>query len=295
MLGLAMRLQLRSSDVATLSKRVQVLLAYMERRFPGLWEDREVRRVTVRDIKYFCEKNSIKIIYADMLAHNGDAFMCRIPLQAGGVQVAIVINEKVQQLPLASSERATKAILLHEICHFLNEHPGAVAYRDGVVDVALKESFDKYKEVEAGQNAEAELAAAILAFWPNREFERQLRLTKADFRQMANFYKMPVDCILKWTVLQFGDMLAMHYFKWDIDKREIEDSFHESMRWIFDKEDTAARKAIETRQDANSNDAQRDCFCRAYYENKEHHFNKISNRVLVVGIGRQQLSQFANE
>lgn len=290
-----MRLQLRAADVSTLSKRVHVLLALMERRFPGLWEDREVRRVTVRDIKYFCEKNSIKMIYADMLGYDGDAFMCRIPLATGGMQVAILINEKVQELPAPASERASKAILLHEICHFLSEHPGAIAYRDDVVDVSLRENFDRYKEVEAGQNAEAELSAAILAFWPNREFERQLRLTKADFRQMANFYKMPVDCILKWTVLLFGDKLSMHYFKWDVDKGEIEDSYCESMRWIFDKEGTAVRKAIETRQDANSDDAQRDCFCRAYYENKEYHFNKTSNKVLVVGIGRQQFSQFANE
>lgn len=291
-----MRLQLRSADIKTLSSRVNVLLATLKSSFPAKWEDSGVRTVRTRDLEQFLSAKSIKIIYADMLGRDAEALIARIPSSDGkSAQVAILINEKVQELSQVARERTTKAILLHEICHFICSHQGAKAYKLQSEDEILKERFDSYKQLEPGQDAEAELMSAILAFWPNEEFNRQLQLTKGDFRCMANLYKMPVDCVLKWSVIQFNNQLVSHYFKWNVDAARIEDAYQEDAVGLFDDPMTAASRAIKSQCDENSDNQSYKCVCRAYYESKTHHFNKSSDRVLVIGLDRTMFDAFCGQ
>lgn len=289
-----MRLRLRSCDIATTADRLRLLQSAVKNRFPARWDDSGVVTVRLADIQEFLLNNSIKVIYANMLGKKGEAFVCRVPGPDGkGGQVAVVINELILQLPPPAVERTTKSILLHEICHYLGAHPGARVYKRSAEDEVLQESFRNYQANEAGQNSDAELMAAILAFWPNEEFVRQMVKTQANFRQMANFYKMPVDCLMKWTVLQFYDELWIHYFKKDILRDQIVDSFRETEDWIFNDPHTAVCRSIREKMDTVSDNPKYPCVCRAYYEDRNLHYNKDADQVIVVGLNRKSFSEFS--
>lgn len=289
-----MRIQLRSSDIVTLAERVKLLLGVVRQRFPINWEESGgVRMVQLADIREFMHKNSVKYIPLRLPGKKWEAFVSRIPSSGGNhVKYAIVVNADIYELPKECATRILKSVLLHEICHILGAHDGAVAYKAGTGDEIREESFRNYKEQRPGQNLEAELLSSILAFWPNEEFVRQMKNTKGDFRTMANSYKMPVDCLLKWAVLQFAKDFGVHYFKWNVKEGCAEDSYGDKESWIVENPDTAFSKALRDHCDSSSNNPNFDCICRAYYEDKKFGFNKKADKVLVFGINRVQFGDF---
>lgn len=288
-----MRIKLRSADVSALSDRLMLLIDVVKRRFPLRWNDGRVQKVCLSDIYRFLEKYSIKLVAVNMLGKKCEAVATKIPSKDGKiVKYAIIVNKDIFNLPKDAANRVLKSVLLHEICHILGSHNGAIAYKAGTGDEIRTESFEKYVEQRPGQNLEAELLSSILAFWPNEEFIRQMKNTKANFREMANSYKMPVDCLLKWAVLQFAMDFGVHYFKWNVDKICAEDSYGDKESWIVENPDTAFSKAQRDHCDSSSNNPDFDCICRAYYEDKKFGFNKEADKVLVFGINRVQFGDF---
>jgi hypothetical protein len=125
--------------------------------------------------------------------------------------------------------RDVKSHVLHELAHIVRDHPAAyVPPTKGDHDELLRLSMlynnimnpatASYRQFEN----EAEVFAAALGFWPGNVFMKQFAGAKGEFRRVANFFKMPVDCAIKWALLSRPE-LDIHYFKYNVDTNATED------------------------------------------------------------------------
>jgi len=225
----------------------------------------------------------------------------------GGHQI-IAVNEKMRGVDEEwTGLRDVKPLVLHELAHIVQEHPAAYvppAHEEEpelnrfkmLYNMIMHHAIASHTQFEN----EAEVFAAALGFWPGNVFLRQISCSKGDFRRVANFFKMPIDCAIKWAILSQPN-LNIHYLKFNVRDRTPED-YHipahyttEDFPWDFlaggivNVDETAAKKCLDAQDDAfaqsRAPSPQRtaEYWCYAFYERVSASKSRTSDKLLVGG------------
>ena len=211
------------------------------------------------------------------------------------------VNEEWEQM------RDVKPLVLHELAHIIREHPAAYVpptKEDGTELARLQMLYDMIMHHAIASHEqfenEAEVFAAALGFWPGNLFWKQFAISKGEFRRVANYFKMPVDCAIKWALLSRPEH-NIHYLKFNVGAHETED-YHmpahytpDEFPWDFasgrvaDDANTAAGKCLLLKDDTSSatqSPSQHRAaayWCYAFYERVEKSKARKDDKMLVGG------------
>jgi hypothetical protein len=251
----------------------------------------------------FCSSNNIRVMFFDFSGRkqNAEALLFRV----GTHGWLIAVNEEVLNLRPEAQAVYLKSLFCHELAHIVHKHSGALLTPKDPTDlnavIRAVWTYAPYLVNAKERELAAEVFAAALGFWPHADFVRLVKRKRADFRSIANIYKMPVDCAVKWALIQFHDQLKMHYIKRDEDSKQITDHYGPDLIKdigidVFGLPWTAAHEASTTQMDSAKLDRAGDgskYACVAFYEKKEAGFLRTSNKVIVAGFSRQDFESFS--
>ncbi len=291
-------------DIRVVNERFVKLSRCIEKAFPATISEGRIDKLYYEDIVAFKQNNNV-VVYWDSFG-DGDVpsgIEIRIeldsPLNGQNAIYLISIDKSILSLDGFAKARALKEVFLHEISHLILKHPGAVLPNEdnpASADVLSNMfwSYAKFFRDEQGQNVDAELMSLIIGFWPNAEFTRLVKTTKAAFRQIANEYKMTTESALQLATIMFHSILDVHYLKREEETREILDAYGsvEGCKNVFDEPGTVAGRAVSTKSDAQSGSSLADYECRAYYEDKKFFHDHQSDEVLVIGFKKKCFDAF---
>lgn len=289
-------------------------------------------RVLVRDIKRIMEASLgysphgiDDMLTADSLRsflseHNVHIIKCRLGAPAPVMALllslpdcghVIMIDEGLFSYAPDVQKKYLKYLFCHELAHIVMNHDGAdlVVLNQQQTNLnALFHSmirFTTYLISLHEREEAAEIFAVALGFWPHTEFLRLLKRTPAQFRMIANLYKMPVDCAVKWALVNYHDQMHMHYFKRNEKNKMIMDRFwpaepdwlDEGESSLFDTPWTAAHEASKRKSDSDKikreqNGPGADYACIAIYDREEDGFMRKGDRVIVAGFRRREFELF---
>lgn len=291
-------------DLKQISTRADKFSRCVDCSFPPQVEGAEIRKLYYEDIAIFKQKHNV-VVYWDEFGVDGipDGMVVRIeldePVNGADAIYLISIDKSIDSLTGPAKSRALKEAFLHEISHLILQHPGLVmpsneklVSADLLSDMAV--SYTRFFVDEKSQNLDAELMSLTLGFWPQAEFTRLVKATRADFRQIANEYKMTVESALQWAVVRFDGILDAHYMKGDEGTKDIVDWYGkvEECSNVFDEPGTVAGRAVKDKCDAKSNSSLANYECRAYYEKKETFHDHKDDEVLVIGFRKDNYESF---
>ena len=254
-------------------------------------------------LETFCSEHNIRVVYFDFSGRkqNAEALLFRVGAQGW----LIAVNEEVLKLNPFAQAVYLKSLFCHELAHIVHGHDGALLTPANATDlnavIRAVWTYAPYLVNAKERELAAEVFAAALGFWPHADFVRLVKRKRADFRSIANTYKMPVDCAVKWALIQFHDQLKMHYIKRDEDAKQIIDYYGPDLVKdigidVFGLPWTAAHEASTTQKDSAKLDRAGDgskYACIAFYEKKEAGFLRASNKVIVAGFFRQDFEAFS--
>jgi hypothetical protein len=210
---------------------------------------------------------------------------------------------KIQDVP--TRRMATKRLFCHELSHMLFKHPAAFHPPEGENGAAFLNAYKALMQfasdpaIHSGYENEAEIFSAALGFWPLNKFMRLFRNSKGDFRQVANEFKMPIDCAVKWALIT--TRLPMHYLKYNATQTEVEDFFvpsdtdYELFPWgfkngdVFKQKETTAYRCLDEKEDISGvtttkqDNREAAFFCRAFYQSTNEALLRIDEKVVVAG------------
>jgi hypothetical protein len=259
-------------------------------------------QLTPIDFDAFFAKNNIRVIYWDFSSKRDDIEALMFDL-AGKGQL-ILVNEQVLSLPPSPRTVYIKSLFCHELAHIVHQHSGAGLTPENPtkLDVFIRAvwTYAPYLVNAKEREMSAEVFAVALGFWPHSDFIRLFKRSKADFRFLANLYKMPVDCAVKWALIQFHDQLKMHYVKREEGSKNIVDHYGPGLMKdvgidLFSLPWTSAYKAAESQDDVKCLERAGDgekYSCVAFYEKKQAGFHRTCDKILVAGFSRQEFESF---
>jgi len=228
----------------------------------------------------------------------------------------IAINELLKDKVKPIQDKYLKYLLCHELAHVVYRHTGAgLVCPDtedgGSPDIAavLRAvwSYAPYFLDDNERELEAEIFATALGFYPRSEFIRLLKKHHFNFRTVANLFKMPVDCAIKWALLQLYEQTQMRYIKRNEtthDTKVIDCHWPNPAHHIHPDDDgasvfipeSAAYLASETREDQVNFEVDRTAghenVSGAFFEAKENGFLRTFDKVLVVSMPRNLYEDF---
>ena len=294
----------KDCDVRALTERVGELSSCINREFLPRVKEGRVCKLFVEDIERFKDNNNILVYWSGGEPDFPEGLDVEIELDEsinGKNKVhLIVIDDSVMYLPENAVARGLKETLLHEFSHLMLKHPGILIppdeYSSPDILSTMMWNYAQFLHNEKVRNSDAELMALILGFWPAAEFTRLFKANRASIRDIANEYKMTVESAIQWTVLQFHDVLDVHYMKRIVDGVAYSDCYGRVGDGIdpFEVEGTAAYKTIQTKSDSVTKDKpfMLNYECRAYYEKKEFFVDYKSDVALVIGFKKSSLDAF---
>jgi hypothetical protein len=157
----------------------------------------------------------------------------------------IAINENLKKIPDAAARRmATKKLFCHEFSHIVLNHPPSYSPPQ-TTDPTVCNLFSALMQfasnpaVHGKIENDAEVFSAALGFWPQIDFVKSFIEKRAEFRLIANQFKMPIDCAIKWALLSLGGQFPMHYLKYNVTTKQVEDYYipdnYALFPWEFNK------------------------------------------------------------
>jgi hypothetical protein len=142
-----------------------------------------------------------------------------------------------------------------------------------------------------------------MAFHPVANFVKLFKKTEADMLQIANSFRMPLDCAVKFALVQFSNNTKMHYCKWICNDEAAVDWYSspghlpdEFVRKLPLQEGTVARRVLENKEPSSNTHKSiaqsSNVLCKAFYRKKEHRLLADSDAVIVFGMSLEGLNIF---
>lgn len=294
----------KDGDIRALAKRVGELSSCINRDFLPRINEGCVCKLFLEDIERFKDNNNILVHWSGGEQDFPEGLDIEIeldePINGKNKVHLIIIDDSVMHLPESALARGLKETLLHEFSHLILKHPGILIppdeYHSSDILSTMMWNYAQFLHNEKVRNSDAELMALVLGFWPAAEFTRLFKANRASMRDIANEYKMTVESVIQWTVLQFHDVLDVHYMKRIVDSVVCSDYYGRVGDGIdpFDVKGTAAYNTLQTNSDSSKNDKpfMLNYECRAYYEKKEFLVDYKSDVALVIGFKKTSLDAF---
>jgi hypothetical protein len=202
---------------------------------------------------------------------------------------------------------ATKRLFCHELSHILLQHPASfLPPEDGGRDAVFRNTYKSMMQfasnplIHGSYESEAEIFSSALGFWPLETFAKRVRTTKLEFGQIANEFKMPLDCAVKWALIWFR--LPMHYLKYNVSLQSVEDFFipsdpdYDLFPWefrsgnVFKDEGTTACKCMQSGEDAHGvtktklGNKEAAFFCRAIRQKPNPALWRRDEKIIICGV-----------
>jgi hypothetical protein len=251
----------------------------------------------------FLDKNNVRIQSGDL----GELLYAAHLYEPNTGMHFIVINEKLLKIADGPTRKmATKRLFCHELSHMLLEHPAGFMPPEKM-NPALQNAYTALMQFACDPNNnsryenEAEVFSAAIGFWPLERFTRLFLNAKFDFRQIANDFKMPIDCAVKWALISFP--LPMHYLKYNVPRQVVEDfyvptdDYYSVFPWgfqsgaVFQEPDTTAYKCLHTIKNDHKDvtttkqgGKEAAFFCRAFYLKSNETLLRLEDKVIVCGL-----------
>ena len=250
-------------------------------------------------LEKYLKENNVRIQYWDL----GEDIVA-LHLHEPNTGHFIVINESYQHVENAATRKmAVRKLFCHELAHVVLDHapsyilPANATATMQKLHAALMQCV-RDQAFHGRTEDDAEIFSGAIAFWPQTKFLEQFIRSKADFRLMANQYKMPVDCAVKWALLSL-DAFPMHYLKHNETTPEVEDCYiptsHAVFPWqfqtgaVFDDSRTVAHKCRINKADesgltrAENPGGSANYVCHVYFEKAGAMPKRTDDKIVIAG------------
>ena len=273
-------------------------------------DDATFTTFTPQTIKQWLAESGVEIVFSDFgcSSEKVASVFCEIEKKC-----FIFVNKNIQEMDGNTQEKYIKYLCLHEIYHMIHLGVGIIVAPDQNQNTISAQSLKldllirshvQYYANERDQEMAAELFAARLGFAPLPRFIKLFKITEASMRDIADLYKMPLDCAIKWSVILFHGLIEMHYGRWecrDNENWELVDWYSspghvskEFLKSLVVNKNSRAYVALSDKNDSRGCGSvdDKNFYCGAYYRKKEHGISGKADILLDLGFVQETFDAF---